>query len=193
MAPDGPDYLTIVSGLPRSGTSMMMRMLEAGGIPVMTDEIRVANEDNPAGYFELEAVKKTREDDSWLRDGPGRAVKMIYRLLRDLPGHSVYRVLFLRRRLVEIHASQEAMLRRSGKDASSMDLAAFERLFNGEIERSLQWLGEQPNFAVLEVDYNALVENPPATISDINAFLDHRLDVGAMQGIIAPGLYRQRA
>jgi hypothetical protein len=187
------DYLTIVSGLPRSGTSLMMEMLQAGGLPLMVDEVRRADEDNLRGYFEFEPVKKTREDPSWLREAPGAAVKMVYRLLRDLPHDYRYRVIFLRRRLAEIHASQEAMLRRNRKQSAFMEFTEFERIFTGEIERILQWVASQPNFAILQVDYNALMEDPRPRVTAIDAFLDGGLDVDAMCGIVTPSLYRQRA
>src|SRR5690242_7444054 len=103
-------FLIIVSGLPRSGTSMMMRMLEHGGIPVLTDRVRTADDDNPNGYYEFEAVKQTRKDPSWLAGREGKAVKMVYRLLYDLPADRNYRVLFMRRKLEEVLASQRTML-----------------------------------------------------------------------------------
>ena len=105
-------FVTLVSGLPRSGTSMMMQMLHAGGIPAVTDNIRLADKDNERGYYELEAVKRTKDDASWLRDAPGKAVKVIYLLLYDLPTDYTYRVIFMNRNLDEVLASQRAMLER---------------------------------------------------------------------------------
>ena len=99
------DVITIVSGLPRSGTSLMMQMLEAGGMPVLTDGIRDADEDNPRGYYELEAVKRTKDDPAWLHGAPGKVVKMIYLLLYDLPTTYNYRIIFMRRPLSEVVAS----------------------------------------------------------------------------------------
>ena len=89
--------ITIVSGLPRSGTSMMMRILEAGGMPVLVDAARPADVDNPNGYYEFEPAKSIREDASWLTQAEGRAVKMVYKLLYDLPPDRAYHVLFLQR------------------------------------------------------------------------------------------------
>ena len=106
------EFLTVVSGLPRSGTSMMMRMLEQGGLPVLIDGVRTADDDNPNGYYEFEAVKQTREDASWLEGSEGKAVKMVYRLLYDLPPDRAYRVLFMTRNLDEVLASQRVMLTR---------------------------------------------------------------------------------
>ena len=104
--------IIIVSGLPRSGTSMMMRMLEAGGIPPLIDNLRRPNEDNPGGYYEFEPVKRTKQDPSWLTTAGGKVVKMVYRLLYDLPTGYEYRVIMMRRTLEEVLASQEAMLKR---------------------------------------------------------------------------------
>src|SRR6516162_10352886 len=108
--------ITIVSGLPRSGTSMMMRMLEAGGMPILSDNIRRADADNPNGYYEFEPVKHLSQDSSWLRDAYGKAVKMVYRLLYELPLEHKYKVLMINRRIEEVVASQDAMLQHMGKD-----------------------------------------------------------------------------
>src|SRR5262245_35974300 len=107
MAVATAEFLTIVSGLPRSGTSMMMRMLETGGLPVLTDDVRTPDDDNPNGYYEFEAVKQTKQDDSWLQSSEGKAVKMVYRLLYDLPKDRSYKVLFMRRKMEEVLASQK--------------------------------------------------------------------------------------
>src|SRR5262249_30630691 len=106
MAPD----IIIVSGLPRSGTSLMMQMLDGGGVPVLTDNIRAADTDNPRGYYEFEPVKATKRDATWLPAARGKAVKMVSQLLYHLPPGETYRVLFLERDLEEVLASQEKML-----------------------------------------------------------------------------------
>src|SRR5215211_3521881 len=133
------EFLTIVSGLPRSGTSMMMRMLETGGLPVLTDHVRTPDDDNPNGYYEFEAVKQTKEDDSWLEGTEGKAVKMVYRLLYDLPADHSYRVLFMRRKLEEVLASQRVMLERHG--VASLTLSA---LFRAEMDSFYKWVRQQP-------------------------------------------------
>src|SRR5215471_15035568 len=106
--------ITIVSGLPRSGTSMMMRMLEMGGMPVIIDQVRQPDVDNPRGYYEFEPAKKTKTDTSWLNHAPGKAVKMVYRLLYDLPSKFTFRVLFMQRKLDEVLVSQRTLLVRQG-------------------------------------------------------------------------------
>ena len=120
----------IVSGLPRSGTSMMMQMLEAGGIEILSDGERQADDDNPKGYYELEAVKKTKDDASWVETATGKAVKMISQLMLDLPLDREYRVIFMRRDLQEILASQAKMLaRRGGGKSADIDDGQMVKLF----------------------------------------------------------------
>lgn len=192
MTTDRNAFVTLVTGLPRSGTSMMMRMLEEGGLPVLVDHVREADEDNPRGYYEFEPVKRTKEDPSWLESAHGKAVKLVYRLLRDLPPDHSYRALFMRRRLSEIHASQETMLSRNQKQESSLDEATFQRMFAREIESIRDWLGKQRNLAVLEVDYNRLMEDPEPHVKAIDEFLGGGLDTEAMIRVVEPDLYRQR-
>jgi hypothetical protein len=185
-------FVTIVSGLPRSGTSMMMRMLEAGGLPVMIDEIREADEDNPRGYYEFEAVKKTREDASWLESAPGKVVKMVYRLLYDLPAGYSYRVVFMRRKIEEVLASQQVMLNRMGRAGGEIDDAQAAALFRSQLAKYEQWVARQPNFAVLDVSYNELLEDPAEPVRQICEFLGNGLDAAAMRGVVEPALYRNR-
>ncbi len=115
------DVITIVSGLPRSGTSMMMSMLEAGGIGSVVDGIRKADDDNPKGYFEFERVKQLKKDSSWLVEATGKVVKVISQLLRDLPPSYQYKVIFVRRNINEILASQTQMLIRRGTHDKSVN------------------------------------------------------------------------
>lgn len=185
------DYLTIVSGLPRSGTSMMMRMLDKGGIPVIVDNIRTADEDNPRGYYEFEPVKRTKEDASWLEGADGKVVKMVYRLLYDLPPNHQYRVVFMRRRLEEVIASQNVMLERRGKEGGISDDKVLE-LFRAELDKCYKWLEDQPNIEVLFVSYNDVLEDARPTVDALRDFLGEDLDEKAMLQVVEPTLYRQR-
>jgi len=188
-----PTYVTIVSGLPRSGTSLMMRMLEAGGIPVITDGIREADEDNPRGYYEFEPAKRTREDASWLASAGGKVVKMVYRLLYDLPAGGPYRVVFMRRAIQEVLASQKKMLERSGREGGGADDAQMAALFARDLKQFDAWIAGRPGFSILNVSYNELLTDPMPPAVAVNRFLDHRLDVGAMAGVVEPALYRNRS
>ena len=186
-----PDFITIVSGLPRSGTSLMMQMLAAGGIPPLTDHLRAADESNPRGYFEFDAVKRLRSDHSWLDLARGHAVKIIHLLVRELPTDRglQYRVIFMRRPLEEVLASQRAMLERQGKKAA--DEALLAKVFRGQLEQVEQWLATAPEFSVLYVEHRALFESAQPT-ARVNEFLGGQLDVAAMLSVIEPTLYRQR-
>ncbi len=188
-----PHLVTIVSGLPRSGTSMMMRMLDAGGLSALTDHVRKADADNPRGYFEFEPVKKTKEDPSWLDQAGGRAVKMVYRLLYDLPPGREYRIIFLRRRLEEVVASQDVMLSRRGRQGGNLSQEKLIGLFEQQLAEFDVWAGRQPSFKVLYVSYNDTLANPAATVQAVNAFLGGGLDVAAMSRVVEPELYRQRS
>jgi hypothetical protein len=193
MPAQSDDFITIVSGLPRSGTSMMMRMLEAGGIPVVVDNIRTADEDNPAGYYEFEPVKQTSKDDSWLESAGGKAVKMVYRLLYDLPTNYQYRVLFMRRKLEEVLASQQKMLQRHGKaDAAAVSDDQMTQLFLSQMQKFKAWIPKQPAFSMLEVSYNDLLRDPDPIVQEINDFLGGGLEADAMVQVVEPALYRNR-
>jgi len=191
--PSDPHVITVVSGLPRSGTSMMMRMIDAGGIPALTDNIRRADEDNPRGYFEFEPVKKTREDPSWLDRAGGRVVKMVYRLLYDLPAGHQYRIVFMRRRLEEVIASQDVMLSRRGRSSDQLGKEKLLGLFEQQLNEFDTWVRTRPNFKILYVSYNDALENPEPTIAAVNEFLGGRLDAKAMRQVVEPSLYRQRS
>lgn len=185
-------YITIVSGLPRSGTSMMMKMLEAGGLPALTDGLRAADTDNPEGYYEFERVKKIREDKSWLPSARGKAVKMIYALLYDLPGGYDYRVLMMRRNIDEVVASQARMLERSGRPGANLPPDKLKAVFAQHLRKIDDWLRTQPDFAVLDVDYNAMLTEPGPGIESVHAFLGAGLDTQAMADVVNPALYRNR-
>ena len=185
-------YVTVVSGLPRTGTSMMMRVLEAGGVPPLIDGERVADEDNPRGYYEFEPVKKTKADPSWVAEAPGKAVKLVHLLLMDLPGGYEYRVVFMRRKMEQILASQKVMLERQGKKGAALSGDQLAKIYQGQLDKVDAWLGGQGHFSVLKVDYNQMVGEPGVAIEQIDAFLGGGLDTGAMAGVVEPDLYRQR-
>jgi hypothetical protein len=186
------DPIIVVSGLPRSGTSMMMKMLEAGGIPILTDNIRTADDDNPRGYYEFERAKKLKEGDvAWLPQANGKAVKIIAALLVELPSSYEYRVLFMRRKMGEILASQDKMLERRDEE-KKVDDDTLAELFRKHIRQVENWMKTQPHVQYIDVDYNAMVLDPVHQIEQINKFLGNKLDTNAMIAVIDPELYRQR-
>jgi hypothetical protein len=184
--------ITIVSGLPRSGTSMMMRMLDAGGMPIVTDQIRTADEDNPEGYYEFERVKEIEQDQAWLKGARGKVVKMIAALLKHLPPEYDYKVIFMQRRMEEILASQKQMLIRRGEPTDTISDERLTSLFQRHVEQVQAWLAEQPNMDVLYVSYNEMVQSPFEQVKQINQFLGSALDVENMMAVVDPALYRQR-
>ncbi len=186
------DFITIVSGLPRSGTSMMMKMLEAGGLPVVADHLRTADEDNPKGYYEFERVKQIENDKAWLPEAQGKVVKMISELLKHLPGDYQYRVVFMRRKIEETLASQKQMLVRRGQPADLLSDEKLIELFHKHLDRLFAWFAQQPNFATLYVEYADVVQNAAAQAERINAFLGNTLNVEKMIGVVDQALYRQR-
>ncbi len=184
--------ITIVSGLPRSGTSMMMRMLEAGGMPVLTDQLRTADEDNPEGYYEFERVKQIEHDQAWLEEAQGRAVKMIAALLKHLPAHYDYRIVFMRRSIQEVLASQKLMLIRRGEAIDTVPDERMAELFAGHLVQIEAWLKGQPNILALHVDYGEVLSDPVAQARRVSQFLDTTLDVENMASVVDSSLYRQR-
>jgi len=172
---------------------MMLRMLAAGGLPILTDGIRGPDDDNPHGYFESEKVKSLKQDPAWIADAVGKGVKVIYHWIYDLPLGSRYRVIFMRRDLNEVLASQTAMLRRRGKTAPTPDDAIMKRLFEEELREIDEWLAQQPSFSVLNVDYAAVLTSPWEEAQRVNAFLGGTFDSQAMVGMVDPALYRHQA
>jgi hypothetical protein len=185
--------VTIVSGLPRSGTSMMMKLLEAGGLLPLTDNLRTADEDNPKGYYEFERVKQLPKGDvAWLPDAQGKVVKVIAALLPALPSGYQYRVVFMQRAMSEVLASQKQMLIRRGEDPNKIPDDVIAKLFEKHLKQVNDWVSQQPNVQRLDVNYNEMLKNPQPFIEQINAFLGDQLDTAKMATVVDPSLHRQR-
>lgn len=186
-------FITIVSGLPRSGTSMMMKMIDAGGIPPLTDALRVADEDNPKGYYEFERVKQMdKGDTAWVPEARGKAVKVISALLKYLPTTEQYRVIFIRRNIDEILASQRKMLIHRGEDPDKQDDVQMKLLFEKHVRSVEEWLASRPNVRTLYVHYSDMLGTPRPQIERVNAFLGGKLDTARMAEVVDPSLYRNR-
>ncbi len=186
------DLITVVSGLPRSGTSMMMKMLVAGGMEAMTDNIRKADEDNPKGYYEVEKVKKLAENASWLGEARGKAIKIISSLLKYLPEEYQYKIIFMRRNMDEVLKSQSRMLIRRGHESNEENNEKMKGLFSKHLQDIENWLKAQSNIAVMYIHYNEILKEPARNIEKINQFFGSTLDVDKMMDIVDPSLYRQR-
>jgi len=185
--------IVVVSGLPRSGTSMAMKMLEAGGMRVMTDRLRTADEDNPKGYYEDERVKDLHRDGdkTWLREARGSVIKVISFLLKSLPPDNNYQVLFMHRSLREIVASQNRMLVRRGEVNETADERALALL--EEQVRDARFFLRRPQFKVLELNYKETLDGPEAQARRIAEFLGRPLDVAKIADVVDQQLYRNRA
>jgi hypothetical protein len=183
------DYVTIVSGMPRSGTSLAMQMLRAGGMPLLTDERRPPDAHNPRGYFEYEPVKRLAADSSWMKSAGGHAVKIIYRLLQHLPGDITYKILFLDRDLVEVFESQQEMLWSKNDPAAFQDRKRILSALAAELGDAKGWLAQHANMQVLTVPYAEVIHHPREWSREISRFLDG-LDESAMAAVVDPALHR---
>jgi hypothetical protein len=186
-------FITIVAGLPRSGTSMMMQAIEAGGISALTDGIREKDVDNPKGYYEFEAVKKTKTDPSWVKEAEGKVVKMVYSLLYDLPDDHEYRVVFLQREMKEVLASQRKMLERTGKKGASVGDKKLSELFKAQLEKFHKWIADKNNFSIVLIDYKNMIKAPAEQAEKVDELLGNILDKDGFVSAVDPSLYRNRS
>jgi hypothetical protein len=184
--------ITIVSGLPRSGTSLMMQMLSAGGVPVLSDGERKADDDNPKGYLEWERIKQLPKDPSLIREAENKVVKVISQLLLSLPSGHEYRIIFMQRPLPEILKSQDEMLRRRGNADTIGDPTPIEEAFQRHLIETAQWSARQSNMQMLKVHYHRVLREPVTVAKEVSKFLGLELDVEAMVQQVDGGLYRNR-
>jgi hypothetical protein len=183
----------IVSGLPRSGTSMMMKMLEAGGQLILTDNLREADANNPKGYYEFERVKQMKDGDlAWLSDAVGKVVKIVTGLIMFLPSGYNYKIIFMRRDLNEILSSQKKMLGRLGKEDDNIPDDKMAKVYEEHLKEVRGWLIRQPNIETLYVNYNSMVKDPTEALNKVNDFLGGGMDVSVMSAVVDKELYRER-
>jgi len=183
----------VVSGLPRSGTSLAMQMLAAGGLPVLSDGLRPSDSNNPRGYHEWEKIKQLPQDPACIAEAEGKAVKVISSLLMSLPGGHEYRVLFMTRPLEEVVASQSVMITNLGTRGPSLPAQTMMAALKAHRNQVLAWLKTRQDIPVKELDYHALLADPPARAAQIASFFDLPLDTEAMAKQVDPALHRQRA
>jgi tetratricopeptide (TPR) repeat protein len=190
---DRARVVTIVTGLPRSGTSMMMQMLAAAGVAPYTDEKRTADEDNPRGYFEHEQATALHRDTSWIPEARGKVVKIVAQLLPYLPAGEEYRLIFMHRNLDEVTASQQAMLKRLRRAGGRLANRELKRAYVAQLVRVQKWLQGRPEIAVLSVKYEEALGAPGTTAARLADFLGEPFDAQAAAGSVDAGLRRQRA
>ena len=183
----------IVSGLPRSGTSMMMKMLEAGGQKILTDNLREADANNPKGYYEFERVKNMKDGDlAWMPEAVGKVVKIVTGLITFLPPGYSYKIIFMRRDLNEILSSQKKMLGRLGKEDDNIPDDKMAKVYEEHLKEVRGWLVRQPNIEVLYVNYNTMLKEATDTLNKVNEFLGGGMDVPVMASVVDKELYRER-
>jgi len=185
--------VVIVSGLPRSGTSMMMKMLEASGQAILTDNLREADANNPKGYYEFERVKNMKDGDlAWMSEAIGKVVKIVTGLIMFLPSSYNYKIIFMRRDLNEILSSQKKMLGRLGKEDDNIPDDKMAKVYEEHLKEVRGWLIRQPNIETLYVNYNSMVKDPMEALNKINDFLGGGMDVSVMAAVVDKELYRER-
>jgi hypothetical protein len=183
--------ITIVSGLPRSGTSLLMQMLHAGGFPLLHDDQRLANEDNPRGFFEYAPVRRLEQSNGWLAEAEGKGLKVVSPLLTHLPPQFAYHLIFMKRSLDEVLRSQAQMLARQGHEVPR-DHGAMRGHFERHLASIEVWLGQQSNFTRLTLDYADVVASPQAAAEQLARFLQSDVDRDRMAAAVDPALYRQQ-
>lgn len=181
------DFLTVVSGLPRSGTSMMMAALQAGGLPLVVDGVREADRHNPRGYFEHEGIKTLQDGGEWLNEHKGKAIKILFHLVKWIPDEVPIKVILMLRQLEEVVQSQDLMLAR--RPTQKTDWA---RLFGTQLEKLRSQLQQRENVQVLEVRYAAVLLDPDREFARVADFLQLPLEVSGMAATVDPTLYRNR-
>jgi hypothetical protein len=186
--------IIVVSGLPRSGTSMAMKMLDAGGVPTLTDGIRAADESNPKGYYELERVKELDKngDPGWLRDARGKAVKIISFLLTYVPDRYDYQVIFMQRDIDEVLQSQDKMLQARGETVETAAKVDMRKAYEEHLAKVDRFLRNRKCFSTIQVRYRDVIDDPAGQARRINEFLGGRLNVARMAEVADRELYRNR-
>lgn len=185
--------ITVVSGLPRSGTSLMMQILDANGFTIVADHVRRPDESNPRGYFEYEKVKSLMKDNCWMGEAEGKAIKIITQLVSFLPSDFFYHILFMERNIDEIISSQEKMLERSNvKRNNPVNRDILKKTFLQHTERTKHWIEAQNNMRLVNVSYKGLVTNTCVEIEKINAKLSIMLNTETSLRVVAPELHREK-
>ncbi len=174
---------------------MAMRMLEAGGVPIVTDRLRAADEDNPNGYYELERVKRLGKetDYSWLNEAQGKAIKIVSHLIMNLPCQLRYKIVFLNRAVDEVVASQNKMLARRGEKWDASRDGRVAALFEQHLREVKAWMESQLDVEVLYLNYGEVVANPEVEAKRLSRFIGGDLDWKNMSAAVDPGLYRNRS
>jgi hypothetical protein len=186
------DAIVVVTGLPRSGTSLMMAILEAAGVALLEDDARPADASNPRGYHELAAVRATARDAGWVEDAGGRAVKVVHSLVAALPRDRRYAVIVMRRPLSQVLASQDRMLERRGAPPTELPAERIAAVLSAQLDEAIALLEREPCFRWTTVDYPRLVADPVGETSRVLDFLGVEAPAAEVARVVEPALHRER-
>lgn len=186
------EEVLIVSGLPRSGTSLMMQFLDAAGIPILHDALREPDSNNPQGYYEYTPVRRLREDTSWMPQAVGKAVKIVAPLLPFLPNGYTYRIVFMERQLEEVARSQQSMLGRIGKAGGGLDEAEWVTQYGRLLEQVFAHI-EAKGYPLLTIPHRDCVQAPENVAEVLGSFIGTIIEPETLTRVVQPELYRERA
>ena len=184
--------ITVVSGLPRSGTSMIMQMLDAGGKEILTDNVRTSDNNNPKGYLEFEKVKSIARDNSWMNEASEKVVKIVAPLLPHLPDGYNYKIIFMQRDMDEVLRSQQVMLGQNRAVRQEAYPVMLAEAFKKQMEKADAWIARTPGAEVLKLNYTDVIANPLEAAESIASFLDEELDTEKMAAAVDEKLYRNK-
>jgi hypothetical protein len=179
--------IIIVTGLPRSGTSLMMQIFDKSNISVLTDGKREKDISNPEGYYELEAVKGIVKDNSFLKDASGKVVKIVAPLTIFIDKSLKYKAVFMRRDMDEILRSQEKMLL---KDQTS-EREKFRTIYEFHLKKTYKFFQEN-KIPYLDIQYKELVNEPDTVLKSLIEFCGLSSSVEDLASVVKPELYRNR-
>ena len=188
MGASPPPFVTVVTGVPRSGTSMMMQMLRAGGLAILSDDERGPDDDNPRGYLEYGPARRLDRDASWLPGAVGRAVKVVHTLASALPVGGPYRVVLMRRDLGDVMTSQARMLARRGEAVDAAGDVGLTEVFAAQLDALGAWAASRRDVALFVCHYEATLRDPRGIAAKLADFLDGAVDAAAMAAAVEPAL-----
>jgi predicted AlkP superfamily phosphohydrolase/phosphomutase/tetratricopeptide (TPR) repeat protein len=192
VAKDNNESIIIVSGLPRSGTSLMMQILDKAGMTLFTDNSRIPDDNNPKGFFEHEAVKRLARDNTWLKETKGKVVKIIAPLLFALPEKFIYKIIFMNRNIHEVILSQQKMLTSEGRAKEGTFSISLNNSFSNILKKVENWRERSHHVEILYIEHKELIKNPVIEINKVKQFLDFEVSAQELSKIIDRNLYRSK-
>ena len=182
------NQIVIVSGLPRSGTSVMMQMMDKGGLDVLTDGNRKSDDSNPKGYFEYDPVMSLHKDNTWLDKAQNKSLKVVAPLLKFLDPKFRYKVIFMNRDLTEVVKSQQKMI---GKNPDVLPINLFEA-YKKHLRQVEIWKEREPGVELIYVDYKDVINNTKKVVDKVVSFIGVDMNKNEMENCVDKSLYRNK-